>query len=142
MKAIITLLFSSLVLLASETNHLQVKILETIITNIHLDKNIVVWSDNKNLLAELKKHNVLLTTNICEDATVIILQDKRKLEKECSSKHIFVLNYNSLSHVPQSFGALFWKKGRPNIVLIEPRIKSQLIKISKDLEPYLEERVW
>lgn len=142
MKSIVTILFSFLTLFASEANNLQAKILETIITNIHLNKNTVVWSDNKNILSELKKHKTLLITENCKDATVIILQDKKNLEENCVSKHIFVLNYNFLNDIPQSFGALFWKKGRPNIVLIEPRIKCQLIKISKELEPYLEERIW
>jgi hypothetical protein len=37
---------------------------------------------------------------------------------------------------------MFWKKGRPNIVIIEPRIKEQNISISKKLDIYKEEKIW
>jgi hypothetical protein len=47
-----------------------------------------------------------------------------------------------LKEIPKSFGSMFWKKGRPNIVLIESRIKEQKISISKELEIYIEERIW
>lgn len=44
--------------------------------------------------------------------------------------------------MPQSFGALFWKKGRPNIVIIAPRAKERAIEISQKLNEYVEEKIW
>ena len=55
---------------------------------------------------------------------------------------IFALNYNILYDFNNAFGAFFWKKGRANIVIIEPRAKKLNILISKELEEYTEERVW
>lgn len=101
-----------------------------------------VWSDNKSILKTLKENNNFKTTNNCKDASIVILQDQKKLTKECATRAIFVLNYELLSEIPQSFGALFWKKGRPNIVIIKSRIKAQSIQVSNDLKPYLEEKAW
>jgi len=142
MKALLIFLLSALLLSASDTSNLQVKILEKIISDVTLNKSLAVWSDDKGILDRLKSHSRLIVKNRCEDANIIILKDKANLTKECTSKHIFVLNYQLLSDIPQSFGALFWKKGRPNIVILNPRIKAQSIQISNNLKPYLEEKVW
>jgi len=143
MKIFITFILSVFVLFAyDKSDHLRIQILETIITNITIEKDKKVWCDDKEILKELANHNNLQVVQNCNDATVIILKNKENLSKECKSKYIFTLNYQLLSETKESFGALFWKKGRPNIVILEPRIEEQNIKISKDLEPYLEEQLW
>ncbi|EHP29231.1 hypothetical protein SMGD1_0704 [Sulfurimonas gotlandica GD1] len=143
MKLFATFIFLAFVSFASESSdNLRVQILEKIITEISVNKEIKVWSDNKNILNTLKSHNILNTTDNCEDASIIILQEQNNLLEECSSKTIFVLNYEMLSEIPKSFGALFWKKGRPNIVILKSRIKAQSIQVSNDLKPYLEEKIW
>ena len=141
MKTLLILIFSALMLLANSTDH-QVKIIEKIVSEISLEKKISIWSDDKDILKKLKSNNKFQTTTNCKEATFIILRDKNKLLKICSQSHIFVLRYKLLTDLPQSFGALFWKKGRPNIVILEPRIKIQNIKVTKALEPYLEEKIW
>lgn len=141
MKFLFFLILSALLLSASSVDS-QVKILEKIVSEISLNKQIAIWSDDKEILSQIKNHNKFITTTNCEEATFVILKDKKYLSRVCSDTHIFVLNYKLLSDIPQSFGALFWKKGRPNIVILESRIKKQDIKISKDLEPYLEAKLW
>ncbi len=141
MRILLLAILSALLLSASNISH-QVKILEKVVSEISIDKQIKIWSDDKNIILELEKNNKFLTTKNCQDATFIILKDKRNLSKECKDIHIFVLNYKLLSEIPKSFGALFWKKGRPNIVIVEPRIKAQNIKVTNNLRPYLEEKVW
>jgi len=141
MKFLFLSILSALLLSASSVTH-QVKILEKIISEISLKKQITIWSDDRDILAQLEDNNRFKTTKHCQNATMIILRDKKELLPECSQADIFVLNYELLSEVPQSFGALFWKKGRPNIVILEPRIKAQKIKITQNLKPYLEEKIW
>ena len=110
--------------------------------NISIGKDFIIWSDNKELLFELKKSKNFTTSINCENATMIILEDKKNLEKNCINKPIFVLEYNLLSEVSQSFGAIFWKKGRPNIIILSPRAKKLSIDISQKLNEYVEEKVW
>ncbi len=141
MRILLISILSALLLSASNISH-QVKILEKVVSEISIDKRMVIWSDNREIIFELERNNKFLTTENCQDATLIILKDKKNLLKICSDIPIFVLNYKLLSEIPQSFGALFWKKGRPNIVIVEPRIKAQNIKASNNLRPYLEEKVW
>ena len=141
MKFIIAITLSIL-LSASEVNLHQIKILETIMTKISLNSEVIIWSSSTNILSELKKRNHLKISNYCKDAKILILENNKNLSKECLDKSIFVLDYKLLSDIPKSFGALFWKKGRPNIVILEARIKAQNIRITQELEPYVEEKIW
>jgi hypothetical protein len=143
MRLLATLIFSVLVLFAdNKTNYLKAQILEKVFSNISINNELIVWSNNSELLSEFKKNAHLDTAVNCENATLLIVENKDKLNDICKEKTMFVLNYNLLNDFPKSFGALFWKKGRPNIVIIEPRTKAQSIKISKNLEEYLEEAIW
>ncbi|QFR48579.1 hypothetical protein FJR48_02085 [Sulfurimonas lithotrophica] len=143
MKIIFTCIFLLTLGLASDkADNIRIKILERIIGKLSLNEQTRVWSDNKNILNTLSQNSSLKTTPNCIYANIIILQNQNKLPKECSSKAIFVLDYKLLSQIPQSFGAFFWKKGRPNIVILKPRIQKQSIKISSGLKSYLEEKVW
>ncbi len=144
MKLLLIYFLSALLLFAQEESpqHNKVLIIEKILGECSITQEVKIWSDNQEILLEVKEHNNYKVVQSCEDATIIILENKDNLKKACSNKHIFVLKYELLSDIPQSFGALFWKKGRPNIVIIEPRIKKQSIKTSKNLEPYLEKKIW
>jgi len=143
MKTILIFLFLSLTLFASNGNgKIKAQILEKILSGVYLKSEMVVWSDDKKLLSILEENANFTISRNFENATIIILNDKKNLQKNYSNKNIFVLKYNLLFDIPQSFGSFFWKKGRPNIVLINPRIKKSSIEISKELEPFLEEKVW
>jgi len=139
---IIILLLIAIVTFASDTVHFQSKILEKVLSDISTPKKLKIWTDDIKILNELKDHKVLNMVNHICDSNLVIIKNKKHLSKDCKADFIFVLKYNLLNEIPNSFGAMFWKKGRPNIVIIEPRINKQNISISKDLEPYLEERVW
>jgi hypothetical protein len=143
MKIFITLILSALIIFAHDkSEHLKVQILETIIVNISVESGKKVWCDDKTIFDELKDHKKIEMVKSCKDASIVILKDIDNINGECSDKHIFTLDYKLLSEVKQSFGALFWKKGRPNIVILEPKIKTQKITVSEELEPYLEEKIW
>jgi hypothetical protein len=94
------------------------------------------------LVGEFDKKGSFTTTADCKDATLLILENKKNLDKACHEKVTFVLDYALLKEIPQSFGAIFWKKSRPNIVIIAPRAKQSSIIISEKLDDYLEEKIW
>ena len=142
MKTIIVYFIFLSSLFAHSTTHNQALILEKIFNDITINKELKLWSDNKKLLNEIKEHHKFTIVEKLNDANIIILENKNSITKKCLSKYIFVLKYKLLTEIPRSFGALFWKKGRPNIVIIKPRAKAQSIKLSEELEPYIEEKVW
>lgn len=142
MKTLFLLLFLVVALFANEKNALQAQILEKIFQNIVLQREPLLWSDNKTLLEEIKKSNRFATTADATKATLLIIEEKTNLPKESADVAVFVLDYALLKEIPQSFGAMFWKKGRPNVVLIEPRTQAHDIKINEALKMYVEEKIW
>lgn len=143
MKMLISLLFLIFTLHASEEKYaIKAQILEKVFMNISINKDLTIYTDNPKLLFELKKSNHFMTSSDCQNANLIVLEDKNNLEKECKNKPIFVLEYNLLKDIPQSFGAIFWKKGRPNIIILSPRTKELSINISEKLDEYVEEKIW
>jgi hypothetical protein len=136
----ILLLMSALTLSGSEVA--RVKILEKILLNIRLEKPLVVWMDNKELAEEFKRSTAIPTTQNCQNSTLLILENKAHLKDECEDKPIFVLDYSLLKDIPQSFGAMFWKNARPNIVIIAPRAKKLSIETTKSLDDFIEDKIW
>ena len=143
MKKLFLLLFLALSLFAEQGKEMiQAQILEKIFQNIEINKEIILWSDNKTLLKEFEKKGRLKTADDCREATLLIVEQTKNLPKQLCQKAVFVLDYALLKEIPESFGSMFWKKGRPNVVLIESRLKLHEIKISQELEMYVEEKIW
>lgn len=143
MKKFFVLIF--LTVFASASNHtddIKVEILNKIFNNISTGKELIIWSDNKNITTEFTKKSNFETVSRCQDATLLVVENKKLLDKECHTKAIFVLDYTLLTDIPNSFGAIFWKKGRPNIVILSPRAKEQSISVSEALSEYVEDKVW
>ncbi|MEA3330063.1 MAG: hypothetical protein U9Q29_00010 [Campylobacterota bacterium] len=144
MKKIIFLLSISITLLfaSNSSDELKLKILKNIISGIENSKPMTVWSDDEEIMSAFYLSKKFVVVDRYEDAKMIILSKKSNLPKRRRGKHIFVLDYNLLYEIPESIGAFFWKKGRPNIVFLKSRIEEQSLKLSANLKPYLEEKLW
>jgi len=136
------LLFVSSLFCDSLSDKLRVDIVKNIVLGIKNSEPMSIWSDDSKIMKALRLSNEFKVVNSCSDADLIILKDKSSLPKNINQKHIFVLKYSLLHKIPDSFGAFFWKKGRPNIVFIKPRLKQQSLELSSELKPYIEEQVW
>ena len=139
-KFIFLTFFLSITLLADDYS--KTNILEYIVKNINNKTIHKIWSDDlsvKNSFSSLKNYQVV---NDINKAELLVIKDKSSLKGYSFKGYIFVLDYNLLNEIPQSFGAFFWKKGRANIVFIKPRIDKLHLILSKELQEYVEERVW
>lgn len=143
MKIFVILLLSSILLIASsQKENIRVQIIEKIFSGLSTTKNkLILWSDNKIILSKISENKNFKTTEKCINSTFIILEDITALPSECSNKNLFVLDYKLLT-LPKSFGSLFWKKGRPNIILLRPNMERESLKASSELDQYVEDKVW
>lgn len=144
MKKIIFLLsiFVTLLSASNSNSELRLKILKNIISGIENSKPMRLWSDDKEIMDAFSLSKNFVVVDRYEDAKMIILSKKSNLPNKVRSKHIFVLDYDLLYQIPESIGAFFWKKGRPNIVFIKPRLEEHSLKLSANLKPYLEDKLW
>jgi len=119
----------------------ETKILHYIVENINNNTLHKVWSDDARIRSSFGDLGYSVVSD-AKDADLIILKNAASFKKDHIKGKIFVLGYNLLNEIPQSFGAFFWKKGRPNIVFITSRVNKEHLKLSKELQEYEEERVW
>ena len=73
----------------------------------------------------------------CAYADVVIVSTLKNLPGSCSDKIIFGTKYSHLSD-KRVVGALFWQKGRPNILFYKNRLDIDNIKLDSSFDKYIE----
>ncbi len=114
----------------------EIKILEKIaedITHKTVIKVYVIGYDKKKI-QNFSNHFKLVMD--IDDADIVIVNKYKNVEK-LRNKIILTTDFNLLKEIPESIGALYWKKGRPHIIFIKERLQDYNIKLSKDYEKFI-----
>ena len=127
-----------------EEIQLEVKILEKISVDISKkDKvNVFVLGYNPKYLKRYSK--VFKVVQECSVADIIIAKENDDNVLSQCPKNIpgIALNYVLLKEDEIFIGALFWYKGRPNLVFIKSRLEKFHIRLPKSYSKFIEERIW
>ncbi len=122
---------------------LEIKILEKISKDI-TDKNkinVYLIDYNPRLLIRYSTSFVLVKD--CGKADIIIAKTNSKEDlKMCHNVPGIALNYSLLKENKIFIGALFWYKGRPNLVFIKSRLERFKIDLPESYSRYIEEQLW
>ncbi len=92
--------------------------------------------DKKKLSLELD-NNLLNIVQKCEEADIVLLSSVDDLPRKCMKK-ILLSTYIPSLQQNNILGALFWHKGRPNIILYEKKLKQKHIKLDSSFNKYIE----
>ena len=84
----------------------------------------------------IKYSKILSQVNSCKKAQILITGNEELL-KYCN-KPAIVTRYYLLRKYKNAIGAIYWKKGRPNVVFIEDRLEIFKIKLPDRYKKYLE----
>lgn len=125
--------------LASDVVKIENKIIMNMIQSLTHNTNISIYTDSKRL-QKILTDNIVNFVPVCSDADVAILETKHV--KNCNKLPIITLKYELLKTYQNSVGSFFWQKGRPNIVFIAPRLKSQNISVGSKFDAFVEESIW
>ncbi len=129
---------------SEEEIKIEVKILEKISIDIvkKTPVKVFVIGYNKNQIKKYAKRIVIVED--CNKADIIIAKEKSQILKTSCKKKIpgIALNYSLLKENPNFIGALFWYKGRPNLVFISFRLEDFKIKLPGSYSRYIEEKIW
>ena len=121
------------------------KIKAQIILNIaHLatDKNIVkIYVDDPSFLDIFKNEKDIKRVKDCFKADIIITKDSKNIQKECQKKGINIIStiyqdYKQNKNI--DFGAFFWQKGRPNMLINSKIIKERNMSVPTSYYKYLD----
>ncbi len=146
MRRYILLIFILLSLCAfAEDNSFSIekKILTKISHVLVPEKKVIsIWYFGSKIPLSLSNNSFFDIVDDYKKADLIIIDEigwKVKLDLHIP---IVVLEYSLLKDYPDAVGAYFWQKGRPNIVMITPRIDKIGIKLPAEFKRYAESKVW
>ncbi len=113
-KILITLLLLYSNLLFGDNTY-ELKLYEKILPAIFKDAQIIIYGD---IAANeiLSQSDIFVLTSKCKDATLLFGKDFDTLDKSCTKIPLFSTSYNSFKNTPNSIGAFYWRKGRPQII--------------------------
>ncbi len=117
----------------------KVELLHKIASLFVKDKNIVIFSNDKNY-AFKNKTKLFKVTDDCKNANFLILKNRNRRSERCinSKTYIFVSDYNEFMKIQQAVGAIFWQKGRLNLIFRENRLKDFSIVLPSQYDKYIE----
>lgn len=139
MKKIILLLILPLILLAKEYT-IKAKLIDKISNLLLPNKNINIYIKDPDYA---KISEIITSINIvsnCQSANFIIIKNSEQLPSRCDKEHkiIFVTSYMAYKNTKCATGAIFWQKGRLNLIFKADKLKDLSIKLPKSYEKYIE----
>ena len=135
-KIIITIFFLFSYLHASD--NITLKLYEKVLTSIFHSQTIKVFVDEQSKEI-LKDSDILKIVDSCDKSVVVLVGSFSTLTNSCENKPIFSTNYRAFKHTANSFGAYYWRKGRPQLKFKRETLDRYQLFLPVALERYIDE---
>ena len=135
-KIIVTILFlfSSL----NANDNVTLKLYEKVLTSIFHSQTIKVFVDEQSKEI-LKNSDVFEIVDSCDKSVVVLVGSFSTLAGSCENKPIFSTSYRAFKYTPNSFGAYYWRKGRPQLKFKRKTLDKFHLSLPVTLERYIYE---
>ena len=133
---LVLFIISGVVLAVDRAKILEIKIVSEIIYSL-IDKNypkVCLYNFPGYEEREYKKFSNLKITN-CKKADILLIKGLQK--KTSFNKPALALDYLSFKNCENCIGAFYWRKGRPQIILIKENLNLFDIKVKEKLKNYV-----
>lgn len=132
-KFYLLLLMIFIQLYAQESpEYIEVKLIEKIFMDISKSSTIKVCTIGYENLSNIPTRLVVTTCNNAD--FIIISKDYYTIN---INKPAILLNSSDIKKYKNVIGALYWKKGRPQLIFIKERLELYNIKLPKEYERFL-----
>jgi hypothetical protein len=138
---IITIILTFFISISSNSapiEQIKAKIVYAVAHMLTQKDDIKIFTNDKEFDCIFSQKMHIKKAEDCTDADVIITNNIDNLSKKCLNCIIIVTNYRDFMRCKKAAGAIFWQKGRPNILLRRKRLTKMHIKITKEMENFLE----
>ena len=121
--------------LLNASNDYELKLFETILPSIFKQQPITVYLDNDMslLLQDSVKFKIVQSCN--SSVVILIGKNFNNLSTECKNKPIFATSYRDYKN-DNSFGAFYWRKGRPQLKFKRAVLKRYNLVLPDNLQRY------
>ena len=104
-----------------------------------VEKKVVnIYLGDKQFLKKPKDEFGIRFVKNCENAQLVIARNIQSIKKACKKKFIFVTTYNAYKNSGFAIGALFWQKGRPELLFREKNLKKMHVDLPKSFKKYID----
>ncbi|MFN4307383.1 hypothetical protein [Sulfurihydrogenibium azorense] len=111
----------------------EVKLLEKVLSDITQKQLIYVCIYDSEKIQYIQKYCTKIHITNCEKADVII-SDR---EIPYNNKPVIALNEEILKKLQNAIGGLYWKKGRPQLIFLEDRLKKFDIQLPSEYNRFI-----
>ena len=132
-----------LFVVSSGPQELEAKILEKLFTDMVRSERVMVFilgEKREYYKKNLKRYaERIVIVSSCEKAEIVFVAGELgELPEDCRKKTLFSTKREHLFRWYNCVGAFYWKKGRPNLLLIEERLRDMNIELPRDYRKFIE----
>jgi hypothetical protein len=114
----------------------ELKLYEKVLPSIFIHYPIKVYAD-KNTKTILKDSKYFEITSECNDSVTFIMgKTFPEMSQDCTKKPLFATNYRTYKNKKNSFGAFYWRKGRPQLKFKKETLKQFHLILPENLKKY------
>jgi len=116
-------------------NNYELKLYEQILPSIFKDE-ILIYTDSKSKEL-LEQSKILQIVDSCNEANLLIGKSFEELDELCKQTPYFATSYKSYKTNKKSFGAFYWRKGRPQLKFKKEVIEELNLTLPDNLKKYV-----
>lgn len=137
MKKIILILLLLFAFLNAKDN-LTLELYKKVLTSIFHSQTIKVYTDSetREILQQSSKFEIV---DSCDKSVAVLVGKFSKLSTICKDKPLFSTDYRGFKNTPNSFGAYYWRKGRPQLKFKRKVLDKFHLSLPTTLERYIYE---
>jgi len=138
MKKILLTPFIFVFTLLNASGNYELNLYETVMPVIFMERPIIVYVDDESylLLKDSVRFKVVKTCD--ESVTLLIGENFTNVSSVCKNKPIFSTSYRDFKEYNNSFGAFYWRKGRPQIKFKGDALRKYKLVLPTSLQRYVE----
>ncbi|WP_028950816.1 hypothetical protein [Sulfurihydrogenibium subterraneum] len=111
----------------------EVKLLEKILLDITQKQAVYICIYDSEKVQYIQKYSTKIHITNCQNADIIL----SNREIPYSNKPVIALNEEILKQLQNAIGGLYWKKGRPQLIFLEDRLKKFDIQLPSEYDRFI-----
>lgn len=117
----------------------KAKLIENIIEVLFADTKISLFVQDKAYMPT-EGSKIFKNAPNCESAEVIIVKSFDSVSKKCleTAKYAIVTSYGAYKKDEDALGAIFWQKGRLNLIFREKKLEELELSLPSSYDRYIE----
>ena len=132
---ILVSIFVFLFITSFAKDNYELKLYEKVLPIVFQSKPLLVYADNESKKI-IQTSRIFKVTQNCNEAIFLMGKGFDNLNNNCKEKPMFATSYRSFKSYKNSFGAFYWRKGRPQIKFNSDVIKEYKLYLPNSLKKY------